>query len=286
MNQDHRIAQQIIQFNFVNPQLVQQAMNSPHRQPGQDLCAFLCQAGYLTPQQAQQVQASLHSSPNLQHTLVQSQGAFPAPQEAATHSDDKLYAAHFDKVIVQGEKLGQGGMGVVYRVVDKRLDRPAALKLLHKDSQNKLSSTRFLREASITARLDHPCIPPVYEVGKTPSGELYLLMRIIEGETLTKLIDEYHENQRPAKALNEILDILIKVCEAMDYAHGHSILHRDLKPDNIMVGPFGEALVLDWGLARDMKSQEEELPLNQGVTTPPESQSTKLTQAGALIGTL
>lgn len=286
MNQDHRIAQQIVQFNFVNPQLVQQALNSPHRQAGQNLCAFLCQAGYLTTEQAHQVQAALRSSPNLQHTLLSSQGTVPHPQPSPASPEDNLYAAHFDKVIERGEKLGEGGMGVVYRVIDKRLNRPAALKLLHKASQNKLTAARFLREASITARLDHPCIPPVYEVGRTPDGELYLLMRIIEGDTLTARIDEYHQNQRPARALNEILDILIKVCEAIDYAHGHRILHRDLKPDNIMVGPFGEALVLDWGLARDMDSGEEELPSNDVATTVPDSGSTKLTQAGALIGTL
>lgn len=286
MNQDHHLAQQIIQFNFLNPQLVHQALNSPHRQSGQNLCDFLCQKGYLTPEQVRQVHISLQSSPNIQHTLISSPGHAPSPRTSSPKVDDNLHAAHFDKVIERKEKLGEGGMGVVYRVIDKRLDRPAALKLLNQVHSNEMTSARFLREASITARLDHPCIPPVYEVGRTPGGELYLLMRVIEGETLSAQIDEYHKNQRNPQALNDMLDILIKVCEAMDYAHGQRVLHRDLKPDNIMVGPFGEALVLDWGLARDMNSDQADPVSDDPYQAPPESGATKLTQAGSLIGTL
>ncbi|MDF1661126.1 MAG: protein kinase, partial [Planctomycetota bacterium] len=126
-------------------------------------------------------------------------------------------------------------MGIVYRVMDKRLNRQAALKTLPPAQVNESTAERFLQEAELTAHLDHPNIPPIYEMGQTGLGEYYILMRLVEGRDLSEKIQEYHEDQR-SELLTALLGDLVKVCEAVAYAHGQGILHRDLKPDNIRVG--------------------------------------------------
>lgn len=173
-------------------------------------------------------------------------------------AQDPLFAPHADLTFDSLEKLGEGGMGQVYRVLDRRLGREAALKLLSPAHQHKpVAVKRFLREAQLTARLDHPSIPPVFELGKSSQGQLYMLMRVIEGQDLRSKIDDLHQRDQLSEALPELLDILAKVCEALAYAHSQGIVHRDIKPSNIMVGQFGEVMLMDWGLASDQKTPEE-----------------------------
>ncbi|MDF1662536.1 MAG: tetratricopeptide repeat protein [Planctomycetota bacterium] len=209
-------------------------------------------------------------SPNLADVYAICREALKGEPLAAFHSGES-----FDH---KGQ-LGKGGMGVVYRVIDKRLDRDAALKVL-KTASTELEA-RFLREAKITAKLDHPSIPPVYEIGKFENGELYLLMRVIEGETLESFIQEYSKNRKPQK-LRPLLEVMIKVCEALAYAHSQGFLHRDLKPANIMVGAFGEVLVMDWGLAKQIGS-ETDLVVDKNAELVEEI---GLTQQGTILGTL
>lgn len=179
---------------------------------------------------------------------------------------DPLLAPHTPIALEIVEKLGQGGMGAVFRVKDHRLGRFAALKVL--SDPNKRSTLRFLNESSITSRLEHPCIPPVYEAGKTPDGQHFILMKIIEGQTLSKEIADYHKQDRPPEKLEELLTVLLKVAEAIAYAHEHAIIHRDLKPSNIMVGRFGEVMVMDWGIAKDLEeSRNPGESLDFGYTT-------------------
>ncbi len=141
----------------------------------------------------------------------------------------------------------RGGLGRVVRAVDKRLGRTVAVKeLLHHDASNE---ARFLREAMITARLEHPGIVPVHEAGRWPNGDPYYVMKLVEGRTLKAQIDE-------RKTLRERLALLphvIAVADAVGYAHSEGVIHRDLKPSNVIVGEFGETIVVDWGLARDRK---------------------------------
>lgn len=231
---------------------------------------------------------SSSSSSDIDLTLKQAQAA----NNGANHQElarlsrealeaDPLLALHSELSFVQKATLGTGGMGVVYEVIDKRLGRTAALKLLHEDKRH--MGERFLREARITAALDHPAIPPVYELGKTLDGQIYLVMKRIRGRTLQQAIQQYHAYDQEPSALRTLLEALVKVCEALAFAHSQNIVHRDLKPQNIMVGEFGEVLVLDWGLAKDLSNQEPELKLDKD---SPLKSETNITQAGSVLGTL
>jgi WD40 repeat protein len=147
-----------------------------------------------------------------------------------------------------GEELARGGMGVVYRAHDDSLGRDVAVKVLHERYLvNSLVGQRFLDEARITAQLQHPGIPPVFEVGRLSDERPYLAMKLIKGRTLQELLKERPE---PARDRGHFLAVFQQICQAVGYAHSKHILHRDLKPANVMVGAFGEVQVMDWGLAK------------------------------------
>jgi len=162
------------------------------------------------------------------------------------------------------KKLGSGGMGVVYLARDSRLERNVALKLLDRsligDSQ---SRSRFLREARLASVLDHPNICTIHEIGEA-SGLLFIAMQYVEGETLKHVIAS-----RPL-ALDCLLSIALQVSNALGKAHSQGIIHRDIKSSNIIITPGGQAKVLDFGLAKPMKREDDE---------------SELTHAGAVLGT-
>ena len=141
------------------------------------------------------------------------------------------------------EKLGEGGMGGVYRVADTALGRQVALKVIRVVDSTGEFAARLLREAKIIAQLEHPGIVPVHDVGTLPDGRVFYTMKLVQGRRL----DQY---TLEAGGVPERLRTFQKICEAVSFAHAHNVLHRDLKPQNIMVGPFGEVLVMDWGLAK------------------------------------
>ncbi len=206
-----------------------------------------------------------------------------AYREAARH--DPRIAPHAGLVFETIEELGAGGMGVVLRVRDRRLGRPAALKLIRREAAGAGGVARFIREARIMARLDHPSIPPVYEAGKTPRGEHYILMRLIDGEPLSRAIAR---SLRAGDAeRRRLLEALVRVGEAIAYAHARGVLHRDLKPDNVILGRFGEVMVVDWGIARS-DADPDEAPLQLEATAAvgaTELAAAGLTQAGTVLGT-
>ncbi len=141
------------------------------------------------------------------------------------------------------DKLGEGGMGGVFRVQDTTLGRQVALKVIGiVDSSGELSA-RLLREAKIIARLEHPGIVPVHDVGTLPDGRVFYTMKLVQGQRLDQHAAELG-------GVPERLRTFQKICEAVSFAHAHDVVHRDLKPQNIMVGRFGEVLVMDWGLAK------------------------------------
>jgi len=141
------------------------------------------------------------------------------------------------------EEIGRGGMGAVYRARDAELDREVALKVLHQPEKSKGVAARMLREARILARLEHPSIVPVHDVGTLPDGRVFYVMKRVEGRRL----DQFRSS---APGLSHLLRVFEKICEAAAFAHSQGVIHRDLKPENIMVGSFGEALVMDWGVAK------------------------------------
>jgi WD40 repeat protein/tRNA A-37 threonylcarbamoyl transferase component Bud32 len=147
-----------------------------------------------------------------------------------------------------GRELARGGMGVVYCARDESLGRDVAVKVLHERYLvDSLVGERFLDEARITAQLQHPGIPPVFEVGQLDDERPYLAMKLIKGRTLEELLTERSEL---ASDRGRFLAVFEQICQAVAYAHSKHILHRDLKPANVMVGAFGEVQVMDWGLAK------------------------------------
>jgi len=147
-----------------------------------------------------------------------------------------------------GPELAHGGMGIVYSARDESLGRDVAVKVLHERYLvDSLVGERFLDEARITAQLQHPGIPPVFEVGRLDDERPYLAMKLIKGRTLEDLLKERPD---PASDRGRFLAVFEQICQAVGYAHSKHILHRDLKPANVMVGAFGEVQVMDWGLAK------------------------------------
>jgi serine/threonine protein kinase len=146
------------------------------------------------------------------------------------------------------DKLGAGGMGSVFRVRDSALGREVALKVLGIVDSGGEFGARLLREAKIIAQLEHPGIVPVHDVGTLPDGRVFYTMKLVQGRRLDQRREELG-------GIPERLRTFQKICEAVAFAHAHQVLHRDLKPQNIMVGKFGEVLVMDWGLAKLLNAE-------------------------------
>ncbi len=153
-----------------------------------------------------------------------------------------------------GDELGRGGMGQILEARDLALDRPVALKLLHdEDHRDAALRLRFVDEARVTGQLQHPSIPPVYDLGRLGDGRLFFAMKRIEGRTLRDVVEELREGHGETVrhfGRVRLLTVFGRVCRAIAYAHSRAVMHRDLKPDNIMLGEFGEVTVMDWGLAK------------------------------------
>lgn len=141
------------------------------------------------------------------------------------------------------DKLGAGGMGGVFRVEDTALGRQVALKVIGVADSRGEFGARLLREARVIARLEHPGIVPMHDLGTLPDGRVFYTMKLVQGQRLDQQRDDLG-------GVPERLRVFQKICEAISFAHAHNVLHRDLKPQNIMVGQFGEVLVMDWGLAK------------------------------------
>lgn len=180
---------------------------------------------------------------------------------------------------VVGEAIAQGGIGRIHRASDTRLARHVAIKELL--DPNPEQEARFLREALVTARLQHPSIVPVYDIGRLPNGEIFYAMKLVSGRSLGEVVDEAGSFDKRLA----ILPHVIAVAEAIAYAHSQHIVHRDLKPANVLIGPFGETVVIDWGIAKDLKEVEiTQSAKAVDLDVAPDS-ATSLTMAGSVLGT-
>ncbi len=198
--------------------------------------------------------ASVLPDPDTLATSDNPPGRFLAP-ESLTAVDPVPAAIRCFRVL---RPLKKGGLGEVFVALDSDLNREVALKEIldkHRNSHDALD--RFLLEAEVTGRLEHPGIIPIYALGHYPDGRPYYAMRLIKGESFRDAIDRFHRDEKPGRdpgerslAFRELLRRFTDVCNAVAYAHSKGVLHRDLKPDNAMLGPFGETLVIDWGLAK------------------------------------
>ena len=185
-------------------------------------------------------------------------------------------------------ETGAGGQGVVNLVHDAVIGRDVALKVL---LDEKAAQGRFLREARITGQLEHPSIVPVHELGRRKDGAIYYTQKFIRGRTLRAALRACESPEERLRLLPHFID----VCQAIAYAHGRGVVHRDLKPDNVMVGEFGETVVLDWGLAKVLGGSAPDpvtRPPRDNATSPdlffsnaPEDGDTPKTREGAVFGT-
>jgi serine/threonine-protein kinase len=190
---------------------------------------------------------------------------------------------------VLGDEIARGGMGAVIRGRDELLGRDVAVKVLHERlrEHNDVRS-RFHDEARIGGQLQHPGVVPVYDLGHLADGRPFFAMKLVKGRTLAELL---HERADPGADLGRFLQIFHQVCQTMAYAHSRHVIHRDLKPANIMVGPFGEVLVMDWGLGKVIGSaqvRDAEAPagpLPSTIATARAGSPDQQTHAGAVLGT-
>lgn len=176
------------------------------------------------------------------------------------------------------EFVARGGMGVVFRVRDRDLDRDVALKVLSTVQMNEDARARMLTEARVLARLEHPGIVPVHDVGALPDGRVFYTMKFVRGSRL----DEYAAARRD---LNDLLRVFLRICEAVAFAHAEGVVHRDLKPGNIMVGAFGEVLVMDWGVAKILGTGGEAAPAPPVRPVDPPDGTPETTATGSILGT-
>jgi len=174
------------------------------------------------------------------------------------------------------ESLAQGGMGTVYVANDRLLGRAVALKVLHGPDPGPEATARMLREARIIARLEHPGIVPVHDLGTLLDGRIFYAMKLVRGRRLD-------QHLREGLPLAERLRIFERICEAVAFAHAHGVIHRDLKPENVMVGAFGEVLVMDWGVAR-WRSEPEAPPADASPAAEPPG-APGGTAHGTILGT-
>jgi serine/threonine protein kinase len=150
--------------------------------------------------------------------------------------------------------IGEGGMGAVHSVRDNVLRRVIAMKVLApRLTARPKEITRFEREAQITAQLEHPNIVPVHDLGIAGDGNRYFTMKKIEGRTVRQWIADVGRPTAVPDTLEDMLQVLVRVCDAVAFAHSRGVVHCDLKPENVMVGPFGQVYVMDWGLATVVK---------------------------------
>ena len=188
--------------------------------------------------------------------------------------------------------IGTGGMGEVVRAQALGLGRSVALKILRRDLSERPSMVaRFEREAQITSQLQHPGIVPVYEMGRLADGRPYFTMPEIHGRTLRDAIASVHEAIRSAPdqiapdgwSLRRLLEAFHRVCEAVAYAHDMGVVHRDLKPQNMMLGDYGEVLVLDWGIAKVVADGEP--PSSDGEPLRAPTPDRRASRSGSVSGT-
>ncbi len=151
------------------------------------------------------------------------------------------------------KEIARGGMGKIIKVTDNHFDREVALKVSLEDDERRIK--RFLNEARITAQLEHPGIVPVHELGRA-GQKYYFAMKLVGGLDLSDVIYDVHVEGNEEYSPNRLLQLYLKICDAMAFAHRNDVIHRDLKPDNVRIGEFGEVTIMDWGLSRILGQED------------------------------
>jgi len=176
-------------------------------------------------------------------------------------------------------QVGHGGRSVVHMIFDRTLLRHSAMKLLAAGLKPFAADRqRFIEEAQIAAQLDHPNVVPIHELSITDRGDLYFTMKLIEGQTMATMLEAIDNQPRTFEIVVPFLEALVKVCDAVAFAHSRGVIHRDIKPGNIMVGSFGQVYLVDWGMALLLDGRTD-------VSIGGDGKRQSLDQQGEAIGT-
>jgi len=174
----------------------------------------------------------------------------------------KYYSNSFNRY-VDFSPLAKGGSAQLQVCRDSNLGRTVVMKTLHPHlANNEFMCARFLREARVTAQLQHPNTVPVYEIGHDIEGRLYFTMKKVDGLSLREILDKQRDgDEETVKTYNldRMLGVIIQICNALSYAHVHGVVHRDVKPENILIGSYGEVMLLDWGVAKVWNNNDSQL---------------------------
>lgn len=217
----------------------------------------------------------------------------PADSSGEDTNDESYFRAALkreldeDKLVIQ-QKLSTGGMGAIYYVYDRDFQRYSAMKVILPDlKHNSTTLSSFIREARITGQLEHPNICPVHDLGFLPRHGIYFTMKLIQGEPLIDILrelelggDEYIKKYD----FYALLNIFRKVCDAVAFAHSQNIIHRDIKPHNVMVGSYGEVLLMDWGLAKLVGDSEPDADDSEVESVPSSAGLASATERGIIKG--
>ena len=205
-----------------------------------------------------------HDNPTLTLDLPTRREPGPEVSSSQIQSEPGRFAGgpvHVRERITLRGLHSSGGIGEVWRAYDEVLGREVALKRLRADKADSAANrSRFFREARLTGQLDHPGVVPVYDYTTTEDGKhCFYTMRFLRGRTLLEVIDEFHAQRREqglplvSSRFLELLGYFTSVCNTVAFAHSRGVIHRDLKGDNVIVGDYGEVVVLDWGLAKQLQ---------------------------------
>ena len=249
---------------------------------------LIARGAWSMPSQTLSTPEDSSASENQTTNLENSVGA----SSVEAHATETAKETRYGEFTVLNE-IARGGMGVVFQGRDLDLKREIAIKALLTHHLDKIDlRQRFIEEAQIAAQLQHPGITPVYELGNLSDGRPYFTMKLVKGETLSRLLTECSDLLRDRQ---RFLNIFEQVCQTLAYAHSRGVIHRDLKPSNIMVGAFGEVQVMDWGMAKVLSEAgtSQSLPINsiaiRTVRSPDPEDATgsgSETQYGSVLGTL
>jgi eukaryotic-like serine/threonine-protein kinase len=256
------------------------------------LVRFMVDKGMLTADAAHEVEAELRGADPPTVVEPRSDSFSPwskSPRAPGPTPSQTIGSARTELLPLRlHEEIGRGGMGTVFRAEQLDLGRSVAFKQLL-DGQNGVLRERFMREARITAQLDHPNIVPVHGLEVSPDGRsIGYAMKLVEGKTLREVLREtieLYDEKRPidqAHSLATRLDHFLKICDALAFAHDRGVLHRDLKPANFMIGKFNEVYVMDWGVARPIGGPDEHVdagPVRKAAEPD-------LTQVGEIVGSM
>jgi serine/threonine-protein kinase len=180
--------------------------------------------------------------------------------------------------------IARGGKSIIQSCRDRYLARVICYKKLKPEfRKDAIEQQRFLREARVTAALQHPSIVPTYELGRERDGNLYFTMKLVQGLTMRELFDEKYRDRYD---LVQLVEVLERVIHALRYAHSHRVIHRDIKPDNVLVGPYDEVLLMDWGLAKVWHEDGTPDDLSHEGAVVGDAPVTTITGAGNLEGTI